>query len=442
MGAKIVSPRAELVVLRGMTNKNKQIAGTLIASVDASYFEAAESKEIYEAIRNHMTKSGEAPPFKLVVEDPDISRNAREYFRDSQATVSTVEEANKAVRVLNQYRKLRGLYEIAVSIDGSLQSDQKLDIDKLLDKLSAQMASVRTSKQVVDNFLHFGKNNNSLEFVEDLIYGEDTDQTIPLGIDPFDIESGGVMRGSLVTMGATSGGGKSTVAVHVGKKMAKRGYKVVIVPLEMSKTEMTSRIIASESGMDVTRVLQKRLTDAEKDKVYKKYKKWAKKVKQVGGRLSVFKPLEDVSIEDIFAATASYDADVVIVDYISLLAGTDGDDSWRQLGAIARKAKINAEATNRVNILLCQVDDEGKIRYSRAISEHSTNSFIWTVKKEEREKPIGRIRVEQPKARNSKSFPFEIGIEWATMRVVSVESVSPDVGDVSEPPMKNLNTDL
>jgi hypothetical protein len=95
---------------------------------------------------------------------------------------------------------LRGLYEIAVSIDGSLQSDQKLDIDKLLDKLSAQMASVRTSKQVVDNFLHFGKNNNSMEFVEDLIYGEDTDQTIPLGIDPFDIESGGVMRGSLVTM--------------------------------------------------------------------------------------------------------------------------------------------------------------------------------------------------------------------------------------------------
>jgi replicative DNA helicase len=441
MGAKIVSPKAELTVLRGMTHKDKKIAGTLIASVDDSYFESAESKEIYAAIKNHMGKTGESPPFRILIEDPDVSKNAREYFRDSQATVTTIEEANKAVRVLNQYRKLRGVYQVALEIDTALQSDEKVDIERLLDKVSGQIAAARTSKQVAEDFLHFGKNNNSKDFVEDLLYGEDNDSVIPLGIEPFDRESGGAVRGSLVTLGASSGGGKSTVAGHIGKKMAMRGFKVVLVPLEMSKAEMTSRLIASESGIEVTRVLQKRLTDREKEKAYKRYKKWARQVKKVGGRLSVYKPKEDVSIEDVFAATASFDADVVIVDYISLLAGTDGDDSWRQLGAIARKAKINAEATNRVNILLCQVDEEGKIRYSRAISEHSTNSLIWNVKKEEREKPVGRVKIEQPKARNSRSFPFEIGIEWATMRVVPVESVSPDVGDVAEP-MKNLSTDL
>lgn len=441
MGAKIVSPKAELTVLRGMTHKNKVIAGTLLATTDDSYFDAKESQEIYAAIKGHMTRSGESPPFRLVVEDPDISKNAREFFRDSQATITTIEEANKAVKVLNQYRKLRGLYKIALTIDRELQSDQRVEIDKLVDDLSAQLASVRTSKQVVDNFLHFGKNNNSLEFVEDLVYGEDTEQTIPTGIEPFDHAAGGVMRGSLVTLGGSSGGGKSLVAAHMAKHMAKCGFKVAIVPLEMSKIEMTSRIVAGEAGIDVTRILQKRLTDAEKDKVYRRYKKWAKKVKAAGGRLSVYKPKEDVSIDDVFAALSSFDVDVVIVDYISLLAGTDGDDSWRQLGAIARKAKINAEATGRVNVLLCQVDDEGKVRYSRAISEHSTASLIWTTKKEEREKPVGRVKVEQPKARNSKSFPFEMGIEWSYMRVVSAESASPDIGDISEP-MKNLSTDL
>lgn len=441
MGTKIVSPKAELAVLRGMTNKNKQIAGTLIASVDESYFDAEESKEIYAAIRGHMTKSGESPPFRLVVEDPDISRNAREFFRDSQATVTSVEEANKALRVLNQYRKLRGLFKIALTIDAELQSDQRIDIDKLVDNLSNQLASVRTSKQVTDNFLHFGKNNNSSDLVEDILYGEDNDQVIPTGIEPFDKESGGFMRGSLVTLGADSGGGKSVAAVHIGKHAASRGYKVAIVPLEMSKVEISSRILASESGIDVTRILQKRLTEAEKAKVYKKYKKWARKVKACGGRLTVYKPKEDVAIEDTFAALASFDLDMVIVDYISLLAGTDGDDSWKQLGAVARKSKINAEATNRVNVLLCQVDEAGKVRYSRAISEHSTSSLVWNTKKEEREKSVGRVRVEQPKARNSKSFPFEMGIEWAAMRIVSVDAVSPDVGDVSEP-MKNLTTDL
>lgn len=229
----------------------------------------------------------------------------------------------------------------------------------------------------------------------------------------------------------------SLMANQIAKNMAERGFKVVIVPLEMSKIEMTSRLLANVSKLDVTRILQKRLASGEKELVASKFERWSKKVKNAGGRLTVYKPLEDVSIEDVFSAVASFDADVVIVDYISLLAGTDGDDSWQQLGAIARLAKINAEATNRVNMLLCQVSDEGKIRYARAISEHSTNSWIWVASKEEREKAIGRIKIEQPKARNSKSFPFEVGFNWAHMAVVPVESVSSDVGDIAEP-MKNL----
>lgn len=233
----------------------------------------------------------------------------------------------------------------------------------------------------------------------------------------------------------------SLLANALSGRMAERGFKVVVVPLEMSKVEMTSRAIARVAKLDVTKILQRRLAAGEKELAETKYRRWSLKIKKAGGRLTVWKPKEDVTIEDTFAAVASLDADVVIVDYISLLAGTDGDDSWQQLGAIARLGKINAEATNRVNILLCQVNDDGKVRYARAISEHSSNSWVWTTKKEEREKPIGRIKIEQPKARNSRSFPFEVGFDWAHMDVVDVSEVSADVGDVSEP-MKNLTTDL
>jgi replicative DNA helicase len=424
-----------------MTSKDKKVAGTLISSVDESYFSAEESKEILKSIKGHIGKSGEVPPFRLVIEDPELSKNTRDYFKDSQATITTVEEANKAVKILNRYRQQRGLYEIALAIDQALNSTQKLEIDQLMDKVSSKMASVRTSKQVLDNFLHFGRNSNSRDLVDQLLNGDPSEDTIPTGITPFDEQSGGFMRGSLVTLGASSGGGKSLMANQIAKNMAERGYKVVIVPLEMSKIEMTSRLLANLSKIDVTRILQKRLASGEKDLVNTKFSRWSRKVKSAGGRLTVYKPLEDVSIEDVFAAVASFDADVVIVDYISLLAGTDGDDSWQQLGAIARLAKINAEATNRVNVLLCQVSEDGKIRYARSISEHSTNSLIWVASKEEREKPVGRIKIEQPKARNSKSFPFEVGFDWAHMAVVPLDHVSSDVGDVAEP-MKNLTIEM
>jgi hypothetical protein len=93
----------------------------------------------------------------------------------------------------------------------------------------------------------------------------------------------------------------------------------------------------------------------------------------------------------------------------------DGDDMWRALGGAARYAKINAEIENRVNILLCQVSDDGKIRYARAISEHSSNSWVWTSTKESKE--TGITVVEQPKSRNSMAFPFTIKMNYAQMRL-------------------------
>ncbi len=438
MAQKISSPKAELMVLRGVTHKNKKIAGTILGSIDETYFDNDESKELLAAMRKHMTETGETPTYKLVIDDPDVSSEARSFFRDSESTIQTVDEAVKAVHNLNRYRQIRGLYQLAATIDQTLQQS-KVNVDALMEEASNAVAVCRLSRSLKSAFTHFGTNNNSLAHVKDLLFGDNSEDTIPSGIKPFDEQSGGFMRGSLVTIGATSGGGKSLVGTtQLAINMATAGYKVVVVPLEMSEKEMTSRFIANRAEIDVTRILQGRLATGEKERAFEVYQKWVKRIKKRGGRLSVFKPREDLSIEEVFAAVNALDADVVLIDYISLLKGADADDAWQKLGAMARVAKINAEATGRVNILLCQVSEEGKIRYARAISEHSTNSWIWNSKKEERQKDIGRITVEQPKARNSRSFPFDIGIQWAFMKVVDVEQAE-GVGDVPEP-MENMAT--
>lgn len=419
-----------------MCHRDRKIAGSVIASVDETYFDSHESVELLGAMKKHLATTGEVPSYKLLIDDPDISREARTFFRDSEATVQSMEEASKAVKILNRYRQLRGLYQMAAHVDQEMQKG-KIDLDKLLEDVTTRIAATRTNKSTKDAFLHFGDKNNSMNLVKELLYTDSSEDVIPTGIKPFDSESGGFMRGGLVTIGASSGGGKSLAgSTQMAINMATLGYKVVVIPLEMSKIEMTSRFLANRSGIDVTRILQKRLTNNEKKLVEEKYQRWVRKAKRAGGRLTVFKPTEDISIEEVFAAVNTFAPDVVIVDYISLLKGADSDDAWQKLGAMARVAKINAESTNRVNILLCQVNDEGKIRYARAISEHSTNSWIWVAKKEERTKEVGRITIEQPKSRNSRSFPFDVGFDWGHMRVVDVEAVD-GVGDIPEP-MKNM----
>lgn len=418
-------------MLRAMTSKNKIIAGTVLSSVDSAYFDAAESKELYDAMKKHMAATGESPTYRLMIEDPEISKECRSFFRDSEPTIQTPEDALKAVKILNRYRQLRGLYELATSIDSSMQGG-KIDLDSMLEEVSSKVSAIRTAKTSKDAFLHMGKNNNSVAAIKELLYGEISDDVIPTGIPEFDGPAGGFMRGSLVTLGASSGGGKSVVANNLGMNMAARGYKVIIIPLEMTAAEMMARTTAAVAKLDVTRVLQKRLTANEKELAYRKMTGWMKRVKARGGRLTYFEPESDMDIEELFAASNSYDCDVLIIDYISLIKGADADDAWQKLGAMARTAKINAKSTRRVNVLLCQVSEDGKVRYARSISEHSNNSWVWVTNKAEREKDVGRIRVEQPKSRNSRSFPFDIGINWSHMKVVSVENQA-DVGDVAEP---------
>jgi len=415
VSVKTVSPKAELAVLRGMTHRKKQIAGQLISSVDDTYFFSPESQEIYQAIRRHMRDEGESPTYRLMLEDPEISTEAREHFRDSVATIQTPVDASKAVKVLNKYRQTRGLYDLAANIDAQLNGKSRIDVDALSEQTAQALSTIRMKKSTQDAFVHFGKNNNSMSLVKSILYEDNSEDTIPTGIKPFDEGAGGFARGALVTIGANSGGGKSTVASALAVNMAAMGYKVLVVPLEMSKREMTARIMANITNTDLTKILQQRLAEGERAQVAKKMRLWMKKTKAKGGRYTIFRPDEDMDIEEIMAAVSAYDCDVVIIDYISLLKGVDGDDQWLRLGSVARYAKINAEIENRVNILLCQVDDAGKIRYARAISEHSANSWIWVATDETKE--TGITRIEQAKSRNSKKFPFYVKIVYSTMRV-------------------------
>jgi len=188
----------------------------------------------------------------------------------------------------------------------------------------------------------------------------------------------------------------------------------------MSKKEMTARIVANITNTDFSDLWLQKLKGNEKDHVRLKYKKWVKRAKKRGGRYTIFKPEEDMTIEEIMASINAFDVDVVIIDYISLLKGVDGDDQVKALGRVARYAKINAENSNRVNILICQVNEEGKLKYSRAISEHSSNSWIW-ISTPEIKNDGWVVKVDQPKSRNSLSFPFLMRIDGAKMRVYGVD---------------------
>lgn len=207
----------------------------------------------------------------------------------------------------------------------------------------------------------------------------------------------------------------SLLANQLGINQARLGYKITNVPLEMSLAEQNSRVLANVSKMNSIDIFLKRLTAAEKDKVYIRYRKFNRQVRQKNGQLKVLKPKRDATAEEILNELDEEPFDVGYIDYLNLLKDADGEDQWKKLGQIARLCKVYAERRKRVIGLLVQVDDDGRIRYSQAVKEHSSLAWIFVATKESRDK--GFININLLKARNQVMKPFTLGVDYESMRV-------------------------
>lgn len=415
---KLFSTSSELMALRNICGKDLVVSGTLLGGVDDHYFHNEFTKEAYSLILDINKKSGQLPRWNTFLESPDLSEKTREKLKKANPEKYRGRtEALRALEVLNEYRQLRGAYDLSEKIVTSLRKD-KISVKKLLQKISDDVSKLITNRSAKNEVLVFGKGNNSTQFVKDMMTGESLD-FLPTGFNTFDEENGGIGFGNLFVLGGSTGGGKSTLAAQLGYNWADMGEDVTMVPLEMSKKEMTARLMANASGIDVRKILFGKMSEDEKKKYWKSYKKFVNNKKGVGGTFRVFKPEEDMSIEEIFASIYPFGSRVVLIDYISLLKGVDGDDAWQKLGAVARYCKIYAEAHNIIVVLLCQVSDEGVIRYARSIAEHANYAWKFVATAATREHEI--INIEQLKARNGRMFDFTLRAYMATMQIRDLE---------------------
>lgn len=412
--ARLYSSPTEAIALRSMCSRDRTVSGYVYSQVDESAFYNDESIEAFGRIRTHIGKHGEPPAFKLLCEDLALSEGARDFLKLAEGQAKTVEQAEQVVSNLDKYRKTRLMYNLGKGLLQKLEAP-KIDPDEVLEIVSRRIAKISTRRSLEESIFNVGRDSNTRPIVEEILYGEDNDQCIPTGFKTFDRVNGGFFRGSLVTIGGATGAGKSVMINQLAKNQALMGYKVNVVPLEMSHVEMLSRLIANAAGVDNTKVLLKRLATGEKDEAFKQWQRFERKVERNGGRLTIFKPKEDLTIESLMAAIHSYNADITYIDYISLLKGADGEDQWRQLGAIGRFAKIYAESHNKVMALAAQVNEEGKLRYSKAVGEHSSTAFSFVATKESREK--GYLNVEMFKARNQTMMNFTLGVNYSSMQI-------------------------
>lgn len=208
--AKLFNTRAELIALRSACSPDLTVSGFMLAHLDESYFYNDESIEVFQALTSSFNKKGSVPRFKTLMEDIRLSEGARELLAEADTPVKDVVQADHLVKSLGNLRKTRMFYLLARDILSTLEKP-KVDIEALTDEIAKKMSKVHAARLGEADIVHFGKDSNAFEVIHEQLYNDDDKSVIPTGFDTWDRVNGGMLRGSLVVLGGSSGSGKCSV---------------------------------------------------------------------------------------------------------------------------------------------------------------------------------------------------------------------------------------
>ncbi len=207
---KLLSTSNELRAVKSICESPSRVGSLLLAALQKDHFQYPPAKEAFAQIRKHAREYGELPDWETVCSEPNLDVTTRRILRS--ATIEPLQVKQKVdslVSVLDKYRKLRVLLSAGKEIMDSISSD-KANPDVLLESVGSLLSSARVSSESKQSLYNFGVGNNSSNLLKELLYGK-APPMVPTGFKAYDERNGGFLNGSLVLIGANTGGGKCLI---------------------------------------------------------------------------------------------------------------------------------------------------------------------------------------------------------------------------------------
>ena len=414
----------ELLII-SLLKSPANIKDYLLGSTREDLFYSFWWKEVYVRVKSLTKERNQSPNEIDILHDPVIAQTTKQAITASQVFLQStyirdIDACKSTIHRLTEYLKIRKLFKVHEQLGEALVKSQ-IDLTKVTQDASQKLGEINTNTEdFVSSIL-----NDSTDPLIDKILSERTNIYIPTGFERFDKVNKGLPRGGLTLVAATTGGGKSLMALHMARAQAEAGLRVCLVSLEMDEFELLERRVSSVTKLSLTQLKNhENLSIQVKAQAKQTFADYRERIKRAGGTEDYKCRMNNLTIDELLYGLKAFNYDVIIIDYLGLLKGVDGDDQWRKLSEAARFCKMFAADNNIQIIALAQLDKEGEVRYSKGMLEHANNSFSWVCGKKERERGI--IEVEQKKARMAEAFSFYLRLEFATMSVKDVSAEEQD----------------
>lgn len=187
---------------------------------------------------------------------------------------------------------------------------------------------------------------------------------LPTGFRNLDGHTSGFQDGDYILLGARPSMGKTALALNICKRVAIDCSPTLIFSLEMSKEQLTQRLIAESADVNLMKFISGNLTAAE----WKQVNSAASKVHQMPIHIE---DNSGLSAEQILSIARKmklkHNIKFIIIDYIQLIKGwnRDGQGSKseisRSIKLMAKSLKLPVLALSQLNRMLEQRKDKRPI---------------------------------------------------------------------------------
>ena len=180
---------------------------------------------------------------------------------------------------------------------------------------------------------------------------------LPTGFIDLDELTSGLQRSDLIIIAGRPASGKSTLALNIASHAALReGATVAFFNLEMSKDQLVSRVMATESGVPLSGIRTGKLTSEELMVI-------ANSFNRIGSAAFLLDDTPGISVAELRSRCRRIKArqglDLVIVDYLQLMQATGRSESRVQaVSEMTRNLKILARELDVPLIVLSQLSRE------------------------------------------------------------------------------------
>jgi len=354
---------AEQSVLGGMLMSKDAIADVIEALRSGDFYKPAHTL-VFDAVLNLYSRGEPADAITVASELDKAGSLGRVggavYLHTLMATVPTAANAGFYAQIVAEKAILRRLVEAGTRIvqlgyGGNEGDVGGGEVDEIVDRAQAEIYEVTERRTSEDYVILEELLQPTMDEIDAIAMAGGQAAGVPTGFADLDNLTNGLHPGQMIIVAARPGIGKSTLALDIARHAAVKHRKTaVIFSLEMSKTEITMRLLSAEAGIRLSQMRSGSMSEQDWQKI-------VRRMTEISDAPLFIDDSPNMTMMEIRAKARRLkqrnDLRLIVVDYLQLMtSGKRVESRQQEVSEFSRQMKLLAKELEVPVIAISQLN--------------------------------------------------------------------------------------